>query len=203
MKHVDFKLTVVKMSMSVELNYLASTTLIKISILCFYRRITGSLKTAFVYSIWVMIAFCAIYAIIFGFLLVSTCDPVVGTFHLFGTSYQCADSLRHTLTFAPIFRPRMAFQESSHLPRRRRDCCRLCNCRDVSRPRYLLATNLPRMEPQDAKADENRTLWYFRYWSGHMRLWYLAHILRDLCVLLHLRHHLVCVLRLDMDSARS
>ncbi|KAH3994720.1 hypothetical protein HBH70_115880 [Parastagonospora nodorum] len=77
-----------KMSMSVELNYLASTTLIKISILCFYRRITGSLKTAFVYSIWVMIAFCAIYAIIFGFLLVFTCDPVVGTFHLFDLAWR-------------------------------------------------------------------------------------------------------------------
>ncbi|RAR11366.1 integral membrane protein [Stemphylium lycopersici] len=36
-------------ALAIELNYMVSTTLIKVSILCFYRRITGRLTNQFVY----------------------------------------------------------------------------------------------------------------------------------------------------------
>ncbi|KAL5114257.1 hypothetical protein ACEQ8H_007866 [Pleosporales sp. CAS-2024a] len=72
-----------KMALTVELNYLASNSLIKVSILCFYRRMTGSLKTSFLYSVWAMIAFCVVYAIIYALLLIFDCNPVVATFHIF------------------------------------------------------------------------------------------------------------------------
>jgi hypothetical protein len=74
--------------MSVELNYLVSISFIKISILCFYRRMTGSLKNAFLYAVWAGIVFCVLYTIIFGFLIVFTCSPVVGFFHLFDISWR-------------------------------------------------------------------------------------------------------------------
>jgi hypothetical protein len=73
---------------AVELNYLVSATLIKVSILCFYRRITGTLKDAFVFSTWAMIAFCIISSIIFSFLIIFTCNPVVGSFHLFDFAWR-------------------------------------------------------------------------------------------------------------------
>jgi hypothetical protein len=62
--------------------------MIKISILCFYRRISGSLKTAFVRSVQAMIIFCAVYMVIFGCLLIFTCTPVIGTVHLFDIGWR-------------------------------------------------------------------------------------------------------------------
>jgi hypothetical protein len=86
-------LRVYQISMAVELNYLASTTFIKISILCFYRRMTGSIKTAFVYGVWAMIVFCMLYSIIFAILIIFTCTPVVGFFHLFDIIWRVHNEL--------------------------------------------------------------------------------------------------------------
>ena len=44
-----FYVLISQITMAIELNYLFSTTLIKISILCFYRRMSDSLKNLFVY----------------------------------------------------------------------------------------------------------------------------------------------------------
>jgi hypothetical protein len=74
--------------MAIELNYMVSTTLIKISILCFYRRITGSLTNAFVYWVWGSIIFCVGYGLLFFFLILFTCSPVVGYFHLFDLMWR-------------------------------------------------------------------------------------------------------------------
>lgn len=77
-----------EITMSIELNYVISTTLIKVAILLFYRRLTGSLKGAFIYSIWGMIFFCVVPSIIFVFLIIFTCTPVVGTFRLFDITWM-------------------------------------------------------------------------------------------------------------------
>lgn len=78
----------VQITMSIELNYIFSTTLIKVSILLFYRRLTGSLNSAFVYSIWGMIFFCVVPSIIFTFLIIFTCTPVIGNFRIFDISWM-------------------------------------------------------------------------------------------------------------------
>lgn len=79
--------------MAIELNYVISTTLIKVSILLFYRRLTGSLKSLFVYSIWGMIFFCVVPSIIFVFLIIFTCTPVVGNFRLFDIAWRIKHEL--------------------------------------------------------------------------------------------------------------
>jgi hypothetical protein len=87
-KHAMVFSLMIQITMAIELNYLLSTTLIKISILCFYRRITGTLKDAFVFSTWGMMAFCIIASTIFVFLIIFACSPVVGFFHLFDLSWR-------------------------------------------------------------------------------------------------------------------
>ena len=77
-----------QMTMAIEINYLISTTLIKVSILCFYRRMTGSLKNAFVYWVWGAIISCVLYGLVFTLLTIFTCTPVVGFFHLFDTAWR-------------------------------------------------------------------------------------------------------------------
>lgn len=82
-----------QITFSIELNYLISTTLIKISILCFYRRMTGSLKNAFVYWVWAAIISCVLYGLIFTFLIIFTCTPVVGYFRLFDMAWRLQNKL--------------------------------------------------------------------------------------------------------------
>jgi hypothetical protein len=79
--------------MAIELNYLAATTFVKISILCFYRRMSGSIKTAFVYGVWAMIVFCVLYSIIFAILIICTCTPVIGFFHMFDILWRVHNEL--------------------------------------------------------------------------------------------------------------
>ncbi|KAF1844244.1 uncharacterized protein K460DRAFT_317563 [Cucurbitaria berberidis CBS 394.84] len=83
-----------EIAMSIELNYMISTTLIKISILCFYRRITGGLTNTFVYWVWGSIIFCVIYGIMFTFLIAFICSPITGFFHLYDVPWR----LTHELT---------------------------------------------------------------------------------------------------------
>lgn len=79
--------------MAIELNYMLSTTLIKVSILFFYRRITGSLTNHFVYWVWGTIIFCVGYGILFTFLIVFTCTPVIGFFHVFDMPWRLQNEL--------------------------------------------------------------------------------------------------------------
>jgi hypothetical protein len=82
-----------QITLAIELNYLVSTTLIKISILCFYQRLSGSLKTVFVYGVWAAIASCVVYGVIYTFLLIFTCNPVIGNFRLFDLAWRLENEL--------------------------------------------------------------------------------------------------------------
>ena len=80
--------------MAIEIQYLISTTFTKASILLFYRRMTGSLAHNFIYWVWGSIAFCVIYGVLFLFLIIFNCSPVVGYFHLFDFTWR----IQHKLT---------------------------------------------------------------------------------------------------------
>lgn len=86
-------LTRAKITMSIEINYMICTTLIKISILCFYRRITASLTIQFVYWVWASIVFCAVYGITFVFLIAFTCHPTHGFFYMFDLTWRTQHEL--------------------------------------------------------------------------------------------------------------
>ena len=80
--------------MAIEINYMTCTTLVKVSILCFYRRLTGSLTNTFVYWVWGSIIFCILYCIVFTLLIAFTCTPVVGFFRLFDVAWRLQNELR-------------------------------------------------------------------------------------------------------------
>lgn len=82
-----------EVTLAIELTYLASTTLVKVSILCFYRRITGSLTNTFVYTTWGSIVFCSVYGILFSLLIVFTCTPVVGFFHIYDPIWRARNTV--------------------------------------------------------------------------------------------------------------
>ena len=54
------------------------TTLIKISILLFYRRLTGASTSRFIYLVWVCIVICILYFVTFIILIFFTCSAAVG-----------------------------------------------------------------------------------------------------------------------------
>ncbi|KAF1364417.1 hypothetical protein EJ07DRAFT_100167 [Lizonia empirigonia] len=82
-----------QITMSIEINYVVCTTLIKISILVFYRRMTASLTINFVYWVWGSIIFCAIYGIVFVLLVAFTCTPANGFFYIFDTAWRSQNEL--------------------------------------------------------------------------------------------------------------
>lgn len=82
-----------QITMSIEINYMICTTLIKISILCFYRRITASLTITFVYWVWGSIIFCIVYGIAFIFMIAFTCHPAKGFFHVFDIAWRFQNEL--------------------------------------------------------------------------------------------------------------
>jgi hypothetical protein len=74
---------------------LESTTLIKISILCFYRRLTnGSISKAFLYCVWATIAFVVSSATLFTFLIVFSYSPIEGYWHLYDVSWRHRNELK-------------------------------------------------------------------------------------------------------------
>ncbi|KAH7121090.1 hypothetical protein B0J11DRAFT_399545, partial [Dendryphion nanum] len=86
--------------LSIEIIYLVTTTLTKISILTFYRRLTSSLiSKPFLIAVWASIVFVAAYGISFVFVLLFTCWPVEAYWYRFTTSwlkthkYKCHDEL--------------------------------------------------------------------------------------------------------------
>lgn len=72
-----------------------ATCLIKISILCFYRRMTsGSITKTFRYCVWGSIAFVVLYGIAFLFAIVFTCLPVEGYWHLFDLAWRMQNEVK-------------------------------------------------------------------------------------------------------------
>ncbi|RYN53376.1 hypothetical protein AA0114_g4435 [Alternaria tenuissima] len=82
-----------EIAMAIELNYMLSTTLVKVSILCFYRRIGDRLTNQFIYWVYGTIVFCIVYGIVFTFAIVFTCTPVVGFFRLFDIAWRLQNEL--------------------------------------------------------------------------------------------------------------
>ena len=71
-----------------ELAYLITTSLCKIGILLFYRRmVTGILSKRLLYASWAGIAFNAIYAIVFIVMLCTTCKPLDAYWKSFDRNY--------------------------------------------------------------------------------------------------------------------
>jgi hypothetical protein len=79
--------------MSIEINYIICTTLIKVSILCFYRRITASITINFVYWVWGSIIFCILYGITFILVIAFTCTPANGFFRIFDIYWRVQNEL--------------------------------------------------------------------------------------------------------------
>ncbi|KAF2800269.1 hypothetical protein K505DRAFT_229155, partial [Melanomma pulvis-pyrius CBS 109.77] len=95
--------------LAIEILYLITTTLTKISILTFYQRITSSLiSKPFKICVWASILFVAAYGITFVFVLLFTCWPVEAYWYRFTTSwlkthtYKCHDELVTLLVIISI-----------------------------------------------------------------------------------------------------
>jgi len=80
--------------MAIEILYLASTSLIKISILCFYRRMAnGSISKTFVYCVWGAIISVVSYALVLSFVVMFTCTPVEGYWMLFDLQWRVTNEV--------------------------------------------------------------------------------------------------------------
>ncbi|EMD94642.1 hypothetical protein COCC4DRAFT_147404 [Bipolaris maydis ATCC 48331] len=82
-----------EIALAIELLYMISTSLIKVSILCFYRRITGRLTHQFVYWVYATIAFCVIYGVVFTFVILFTCTPIEGFWRYFDIAWRIQNKL--------------------------------------------------------------------------------------------------------------
>lgn len=81
-----------------EILYIVATGLIKLSILCFYRRLAAnSITKTFVYLVWASMAFVIAYMVTFIFVIVFTCDPISAYWNQLNTqwlakhSYHCVN----------------------------------------------------------------------------------------------------------------
>ncbi|KAF2642029.1 hypothetical protein P280DRAFT_290946 [Massarina eburnea CBS 473.64] len=84
-----------QLALAIEVNYLAATSLTKISILCFYRRMTnGTIRRKFIYWVWALIAFVVAYFISFSFAILFTCTPVEGNWRLFDMAWRLHNELK-------------------------------------------------------------------------------------------------------------
>ncbi|KAH7067848.1 hypothetical protein FB567DRAFT_411952, partial [Paraphoma chrysanthemicola] len=88
-------ITTRQITLAIEILYLESTTLIKTSILCFYRRLTnGSISKTFLYCVWVTIAFVLSSAILFTFLIIFSYSPTEGYWHLYDSPWRRLNELK-------------------------------------------------------------------------------------------------------------
>ncbi|ORY16421.1 hypothetical protein BCR34DRAFT_106096 [Clohesyomyces aquaticus] len=84
-----------QITLAIEILYIVSTSFIKISILCFYRRITnGSISKTFVYWVWGLIVFVILYCIIFVLIIVFSCKPIEGFWHLFDIPWRLTNEVK-------------------------------------------------------------------------------------------------------------
>lgn len=102
-------ITVRQITLSMEIIYIIATTLIKISILMFYRRITSSLVSrGFLIAVWTSILFVAAWGIASTFALLFTCWPVEAYWYRFTTSwlrthkYKCHEEIRPLIAIISI-----------------------------------------------------------------------------------------------------
>jgi len=102
-------ITIRQITLAMEVIYLGSTTLTKLSILMFYRRITSSvISRPFLIAVWSSIVFVAAYGITFIIVLVFTCDPVEAYWYRFTASwlkthqYKCTDEVAALLVIITI-----------------------------------------------------------------------------------------------------
>ncbi|KAH7371401.1 hypothetical protein BKA66DRAFT_469728 [Pyrenochaeta sp. MPI-SDFR-AT-0127] len=102
-------ITIRQITLAMEIIYLASTTLTKISILTFYRRITVSgLSRPLLIAVWASIIFVAGYGISFIMVLIFTCSPVEAYWYRFTTSwlrtnkYKCHDEIATLIAIISI-----------------------------------------------------------------------------------------------------
>lgn len=73
---------------------MGATSLTKISILCFYRRMSsGSISSAFIYGVWGLIISVIIYYVVFTFVILFTCTPVEGFWHLYDIAWRTQNEL--------------------------------------------------------------------------------------------------------------
>ncbi|KAH9879408.1 hypothetical protein J1614_002848 [Plenodomus biglobosus] len=93
-------ITVRQITLAMETIYLASTTLTKISILLFYRRITSSIiNRNLLIAVWASIIFVAIYGISSICAIIFTCSPIEAYWFRFTTwwlrthKYKCYDEI--------------------------------------------------------------------------------------------------------------
>jgi len=91
-------ITIRQITLAIEIIYISSTTLTKISIFTFYRRITTSvINRKFIIAVWASIAFIAVYGVSSILALVFTCSPVEAYWYRFTASwlkshkYTCHD----------------------------------------------------------------------------------------------------------------
>ena len=83
------------MVLAIEVNYMVATSLIKISILCFYRRITsGSISKTFILWVWASIVFVVLYCIGFTLAIVFTCSPIQGYWRFFDIAWRMKNELK-------------------------------------------------------------------------------------------------------------
>ncbi|KAF2683611.1 hypothetical protein K458DRAFT_304176 [Lentithecium fluviatile CBS 122367] len=83
-----------QMAWAIELTYMASTSLIKISILCFYRRLAnGSVSRTFVYWVWGSIAFVIVYFVAFTMAIIFTCSPIQGYWRMFDIKWRLQNEM--------------------------------------------------------------------------------------------------------------
>ncbi|KAH7128806.1 hypothetical protein B0J11DRAFT_279797 [Dendryphion nanum] len=81
--------------LAIEFLYIVSTSLIKISILCFYRRITsGSISRTFVFWVWASIIFVICYCIGFTLAITFTCSPVAGYWRFFDVAWRLQNEMK-------------------------------------------------------------------------------------------------------------
>lgn len=73
---------------------MGATSLTKISILCFYRRMSsGSISSGFIYGVWGLIISVIIYYVVFTFIILFTCTPVEGFWHLYDIAWRTQNEL--------------------------------------------------------------------------------------------------------------
>ncbi|KAF2014050.1 hypothetical protein BU24DRAFT_464763 [Aaosphaeria arxii CBS 175.79] len=129
------QITVRQITLAIEILYLITSSLTKISILTFYRRLTSSLISRRLFIIiWAAIVFVAAYCIAFVFVLLFTCWPVEAYWYRFSRSwlmsnkYHCHDELTTLVIIISISTAQdllaciipMFIIRKLHLPRRQK-----------------------------------------------------------------------------------
>lgn len=99
----------VQIVMAIDLLYILGTCSTKVSILCFYRRMTaGSITKTFIYCTWGSIAFVVAYGVTSVPLLLLTCRPISAFWNLvdpiwaLSHKFTCTDEAAEILVAAMI-----------------------------------------------------------------------------------------------------